>query len=164
MNVQQDAVARHANARALVSTLIELQAETLKTIARCPGQSMSRKRAVFTRLQRVRSHIAACAHEDLDIPNLAFAANYSVGRFITIFRTVYGETPYSCINRHRLNSASALLAQSDLAIGEISQSTGFPNQTSFNTALKRRFGQSATEFRAHSNRNLRHQRGKSAQS
>jgi AraC family transcriptional regulator len=141
--------------RDLMQLIDEMQSEFADPIARCPGSSLARKRAVFVRLQRVRNHIAACAHEDLDITKLALVANYSVGHFITIFRSVFGETPYSSISRHRVDSARAMLSASQLGVGEIAQSSGFPSQSSFTRAIKRHLGLSATEFRAARNHDRR---------
>ncbi len=134
--------------RELIRLIDDMQSEFADPIARCPGSSLARKRAVFVRLQRVRNHIATCAHEDLDIAKLALVANYSIGHFITIFRSVFGETPYSSISRHRVASARAMLSGSKLGVGEIAQSSGFPSQSSFSRAIKRHLGLSATEFRA----------------
>jgi AraC family transcriptional regulator len=126
----------------------DLQAPFADMIARCPGSSLMRKKAVFLRLQRVRSHIDACAHQDLDVAALALMANYSVSHFITTFRSVFGETPYSALSRYRLENAGTLLSGSELAIGDVAQSTGFQSRSSFSRAIKRHFGRSASGVRA----------------
>src|SRR5215470_13459525 len=51
-------------AHVLAALVDELQSGFREMIARCPGSSLSRKNAVFLRLQRVRSYITACAHRD----------------------------------------------------------------------------------------------------
>ena len=102
---------------------------------------------MFLRLQRVRNHIAACAHHDLDVASLALMANYSVGHFITTFRSVFAETPYSSVSRYRLESASDLLSAGELGIADIAQSIGFQSRSSFNRAIKRRLGLSASQYR-----------------
>ena len=111
--------------RMLMDQVDAMQTKFVEQIARCPGSSMARKRSVFMRLQRARNLVATCANEDLDLAKLALAANYYCGHFITIFRSVFGETPYSSINRQRLASASSLLRASELAVGEIAQSSRF---------------------------------------
>jgi AraC family transcriptional regulator len=140
-------VASDPHARSLLNHVDELQAELASRIARCPGSSLARKRAVFMRLHRARNLIETCANDDLDISKLALAANYSVGHFITIFGTVFGETPYASINRHRLSNVRSLLRASDLAVGDIAQSSGFSSPSSFTRAMKKHTGKSATEFR-----------------
>lgn len=134
-------------AHQLACLVDELQSAFAPMIERCPGSSLSRKRAVFLRLQRVRSYITACAHRDLDVGSLALMANYSVGHFITTFRMVFDETPYSTISRHRLENASTLLSGSELGISDIAHSIGFQSRSSFNRAIKRHLGQSASAYR-----------------
>jgi AraC family transcriptional regulator len=135
-------------AQRLAQLVDELQAPFAAMIARCPGSSLARKQAVFMRLQRVRRHIDACAHQDLDVAALARMANYSLSHFITTFRSVFGETPYSAISRYRLENAGSLLCESDLAIGDVAQSIGFQSRSSFSRAIKRHFGRSASSVRA----------------
>jgi AraC-like DNA-binding protein len=102
---------------------------------------------VFLRLQRVRNHISACAHEELDVAKLALMANYSVGHFITTFRSVFDETPYSNVSRYRLESASTLLSRSTLGIADIAHAIGFQSRSSFTRAIRKHLGSSATQFR-----------------
>lgn len=137
-------------ARELSDLVDELQSDFVGPITRCPGSSLARKRAVFARLQRVRHLIASRVHEDLDISRLAFIANYSIAHFITIYRSVFGETPYSSISRQRLQSASSLLSNSQLGVAEIAHSIGFRTQSTFSRAIRRHLGLSATQFRASS--------------
>ncbi len=134
--------------RDLLTHVDALQIQLTEHIGRCPGSSLARKRAVFMRLHRARNLIEACANDDLDIARLALAANYSIGHFITLFRLVFGETPYAAISRHRLANVRCLLGESDLAVGEIAQSSGFSSPSSFTRAMKKHTGKSATQFRS----------------
>jgi len=134
-------------AHQLACVLDEMQCGFAAMIARCPGSSLSRKKAVFLRLQRVRNHISACAHEELDVAKLALMANYSVGHFITTFRAVFDETPYSNVSRYRLESASTLLSRSTLGIADIAHAIGFQSRSSFTRAIRKHLGSSATQFR-----------------
>ena len=131
----------------LACVLDDLQSGFAAMIARCPGSSLTRKRAVFLRLQRVRNYIAACAHEELDVAKLALMANYSVGHFITTYRSVFDETPYSNVSRYRLESASTLLSRSTLGIADIAHAIGFQSRSSFTRAIRKHLGSSATQFR-----------------
>jgi AraC family transcriptional regulator len=134
-------------AHQLAGLVDDLQAGFAPMIERCPGSCLIRKKAVFLRLQRVRNYIAACAHQDLDVAKLALMANYSVGHFITTFRSVFEETPYSNLSRYRLESASTLLSGSNLGIADIAQAIGFQSRSSFTRAIKKHLGSSATQFR-----------------
>ena len=134
-------------AHQLASLVDDLQAGFAPMIERCPGSGLTRKKAVFLRLQRVRNYICACAHQDLDVAKLALMANYSVGHFITTYRSVFEETPYSNLSRHRLESASTLLSGSTLGIADIALAIGFQSRSSFTRAIKKHLGSSATQFR-----------------
>jgi AraC family transcriptional regulator len=134
-------------AHQLAGLIDDLQSRFAPMIERCPGSSLIRKKAVFLRLQRVRNYISACAHQDLDVAKLALMANYSVGHFITTFRSVFEETPYSNVSRYRLESASTLLSGSNLGIADIAQAIGFQSRSSFTRAIKKHLGSSATQFR-----------------
>jgi AraC family transcriptional regulator len=134
-------------AHQLASLVDDLQSGFAPMIERCPGSCLIRKKAVFLRLQRVRNYISACAHQDLDVAKLALMANYSIGHFITTFRSVFEETPYSNLSRYRLESASSLLSGSNLGIADIAQAIGFQSRSSFTRAIKKHLGSSATEFR-----------------
>ena len=134
-------------AHQLAGLVDDLQAGFAPMIERCPGSCLIRKKAVFLRLQRVRNYISACAHQDLDVAKLALMANYSIGHFITTFRSVFEETPYSNLSRYRLESASTLLSGSNLGIADIAQAIGFQSRSSFTRAIKKHLGSSATQFR-----------------
>lgn len=134
-------------AHQLMSVVNDLQAVFTPMIERCPGSCSTRKRAVFLRLQRVRNYITACANQDLDVAKLALMANYSVSHFITTFRSVFEETPYSNLSRYRLESASTLLSGSNLGIADIAHAIGFQSRSSFTRAIKKHLGSSATRFR-----------------
>jgi AraC family transcriptional regulator len=136
-------------ANQLVRMIDDLQSGFAPMIARCPGSSLSRKKAVFLRLQRVRNYMSACAHGELDVAELALMANYSVSHFITTFRSVFEETPYSMVSRYRLQSASTLLSTSTLGIADIAQAIGFQSPSSFSRAMRKHHGATATEFRDH---------------
>ncbi|HET7779553.1 MAG TPA: AraC family transcriptional regulator [Nevskia sp.] len=134
-------------AHQLAGLVDDLQSGFAPMIERCPGSCLNRKKAVFLRLQRVRNYICACAHQDIDVAKLALMANYSVGHFITTFRSVFEETPYSNLSRYRLECASTLLSGSSLGIADIAQAIGFQSRSSFTRAIKKHLGSSATQFR-----------------
>ena len=54
-------------------------------------------RSLFARTSALRIGFAHQSDQilDLDVGSLALMANYSVGHFITTFRSVFAETPYS---------------------------------------------------------------------
>jgi AraC family transcriptional regulator len=133
---------------ALMQIVAGLQASFDELVARCPGTHDSRRLAVFARLQRVRNYIIANAHRDLEVPKLARMANYSPTHFITTFRTVFQETPYTLISRLRLRSAEHLLLDRSLAVNDVAHATGYQSRSSFSRAVRRHLGKSPSGVRA----------------
>ena len=137
-----------APAIALAGAIEQLQKSFHRLIDRCPGRNAQQKRLVFLRLQRVRRHLVANIHRTLNIRSLAFSANYSVWRFIRIYQTVFGETPYAEISRYRIERAKHLLRTADDSIGDIASAVGFESRSALTRALKKRLGANATQFRS----------------
>ncbi|MEO8669924.1 MAG: helix-turn-helix transcriptional regulator [Tahibacter sp.] len=130
-----------------LSALLELQRDFDSLIGRCPGRTYSQRHSVFLRLQRVRNHMAASCHQELDVPELARRASYSPWHFIRAFHAVYGETPHAYLVKQRLERARRLVRSSPLAISEIALAIGFENRCAFSRLFKQRFGISAAELR-----------------
>jgi AraC family transcriptional regulator len=131
----------------LATAINELQRPFRQLIAHCPGTSLSRQKTVFLRLQRIRNHLSHCTQADLDIGKLALTVNYSVSRFIRVYCSVFGETPYSYISRCRVDRARKLLEASEQCVGDIALAVGFENRATLTRAIKRHFGVSATQLR-----------------
>ena len=116
-------------------------------IARCPGRSLTQRRAVFARLQRVRRYMHANSHLDLDTAALAARANYSLSHFIRSYRRVFDETPHAALVASRLERAHAMLGNGSLAVGEVALASGFENRCAFSRVFKRHFGVTAQDVR-----------------
>ena len=127
--------------------LVDLESVFDDRIDRCPGRSLAQRRAVFARLQRVRRYIQANSHLDLDTPELARRANYSLSHFIRSYRRVFDVTPHAALVASRLGHAHALLGSSALAVGEVALASGFENRCAFSRVFKRHFGMTAQDVR-----------------
>ena len=127
--------------------LSDLQSVFEGMIDRCPGRSLAQRRSVFARLQRVRRYIEANSHLDIDTPELARRANYSLSHFIRSYRRVFDETPHAALVASRLERAHALLGSSALAVGEVALASGFENRCAFSRVFKRHFGMTAQDVR-----------------
>lgn len=137
----------HALAVDFAHALGDLQSAFDGLIERCPGRSLAQRRSVFARLQRVRRHIEANCHLDLDTPALARRANYSLSHFIRSYRRVFDETPHAALVASRLEHARTLLGSSALAVGEVALASGFENRCAFSRVFKRHFGMTAQDAR-----------------
>lgn len=136
-----------AKALYLATVIDGLQRSFAQLIGRCPGRNSARQRLVFMRLQRIRNNLSCCAHPDLDVRKLALSANYSVWRFIRVYNSVFGETPYAYISRCRVDRARELLETGEQCVGDIALAVGLKNGPTLTRAIKRRYGVSAVQLR-----------------
>ena len=125
----------------------KLQGKFETLIDRSPGQNMSKRKAAFMRLQRIRNVISFGTRSELDVKSLAHMANYSVWHFIRVYDCVFGETPYVHISRSRVDRANELIRGSQQCIGDIALSVGFESRTTLTRAIKKRYGISASQLR-----------------
>jgi AraC-like DNA-binding protein len=132
----------------LAAIVNDLQRRFEAQIARSPGRNASRQRTVFLRLQRICNYLSYSCHTHVDVGTLALMANYSVWRFIRVYDTVFGETPYAHISRCRLDRARELLDAGGQCVGDIAFAVGFENRSTLTRAMKKRFGVSASQLRS----------------
>ncbi|TWI10379.1 helix-turn-helix domain-containing protein [Aerolutibacter ruishenii] len=133
--------------RPLLLHLASLQRDFAARVAYCPGRSRSRKRQVFSRLQRARLYLEGNADRVVRIGELAELTSFSSWYFSKTFQAVYGESPQAAAARMRLERAADLLETTSLMIGEIAAASGFDNCCSFARAFRARYGMSASGYR-----------------
>jgi AraC family transcriptional regulator len=125
-------------ARVFQAALNEFQSK----IERCPGRWRNQKSQVFRRLMRVRQYIELHCTDTLPIDLLASMANYSRAHFMTVFRSVFDETPHALVLERRLSFAKRMLVQHGMSVRE-----GFEDRSSFSKLFRRRFGVTAMSTR-----------------
>ena len=130
-----------------VTMLGELQDRFEPFIRRCPGRTLSQRRGVFLRLQRVYNWMEASNDFDLCVRTFARAANYSPCHFVRTFSTVYGQTPHTVLMEQRLLRAYRLVSETELSITEVARAAGFEDRCAFARSFKKRFGVSASSVR-----------------
>jgi AraC-like DNA-binding protein len=92
--------------------------------------------------------IAAQAHEQVALTDLAREAAMSPYHFLRTFREVVGMTPYQFVLRTRLHRAAVLLRRSDASISTIAFDAGFNDLSTFNRRFRRVMGSSPRAYRA----------------
>jgi len=125
-----------------------LQQPFVAQIARCPGRTAAKQTNVFMRLQRVRNMLSLSTDSELEIGDLARAANYSPWRFIRVFSQVFGETPYAYVSRCRIDRAHNMLLRSSAAVSDVAAAVGFETRAAMTRAIRKRYGVSAIALRA----------------
>lgn len=93
----------------------------------------------------------ALVHDDparpLALADAARACNLSPAYFARLFRAQMKTTFADYVQAHRLNLAAALVASSDLPIGQIAYRTGFASPAHLSARFSARFGQSPRRYR-----------------
>ncbi len=108
-----------------------------------------RQRSEYTsRINRTMDYIENNLSRQMTLDELANAANFSKFHFNRIFRSFTGETPFSFIQRLRVQRAATyLLNNYNISITDIAMQCGFTDISIFARCFKRHFGISASEYR-----------------
>lgn len=141
----------------LLLHLQSLQAPLHERVDRCPGRTAVRKRQVLARMQRVQMCMQGNTHRNVRLSELAEMTRFSEWWVSKTYRAIYGETVQEASLRMRMGRACALLETSGMAISEVGEACGFHDPCSFARLFKRRYGQTASRWRAA--RQLRRQTG-----
>ena len=80
--------------------------------------------------------------------------NLSTGRFSAVVREVSGKSPMQWIELFTMTKIRRLLSNTDASIKEITDSMGFPDQSTFGRYFKSREGMSPSEYRARQSMSL----------
>lgn len=99
-------------------------------------------------IQRGIDYIETNLHHDIDIAQVADAANMSRWHFQRIFKAITGDTVKSYIRTRRFSEALESLLATDRAIIDIAVAAGFESQESFTRAFKQYFSLTPGQFRA----------------
>ena len=98
-------------------------------------------------LRRVRDRIDREYAQPLDVEALARGAHMSAGHLSREFKRAFGESPYSYLMTRRIERATALLRETDLAITEVALQTGWNSIGTFGRIFRDITGESPGEFR-----------------
>ncbi|HBK47580.1 MAG TPA: AraC family transcriptional regulator [Xanthomonadaceae bacterium] len=133
--------------RPLLLHLAEMQVGFVEQERRCPGRSLSRRRQVFSRMQRARLYLEGNSDRVVRVAELAQLTNFSSWYVSKTFQSLYDESPQALSARLRLERAADLLRDTSMMIGDVAAASGFDNCCSFARAFRARFGVSASHYR-----------------
>jgi AraC-like DNA-binding protein len=85
--------------------------------------------------------------EEISVTDIAAFCNLDRSYLGKIFKKVLNSTPQDFLIRYRINKACELLKTTNLHIGEICATVGYPNQLIFSRAFKSQVGKSPREWR-----------------
>lgn len=96
---------------------------------------------------KVYEYLRVSCGEPLTLDGIA--ARFATNRtdLNAAFKREYGETVMSCLGKIRMDIAASMLRNTELAVFEIADRTGFPNEAYFARRFRFRYSASPTEYR-----------------
>lgn len=91
-------------------------------------------------LRRVTDYIESHFPERIELATLAAQIHLSQAHFSRAFKASTGVAPYQWQLNSRLRRAQGLLADTDVALGEIAQMTGFADPVHFGKTFRKHVG------------------------
>ena len=104
--------------------------------------------ALLRRLLRAKDRIDAASHEEWPVPRLARVSGVSEAHFARSFKQAFGLPPHRYLLTRRIERATALLRDTDLAITAIAFETGWNSLGTFGRTFRDVTGESPSELRA----------------
>jgi AraC-like DNA-binding protein len=99
------------------------------------------------RMLRARDAMDRRFADRLDVPALAAIAHLSETHFARVFRSTFGETPHRYLQRRRIERASAMLRDSDLAVVDVCTAVGFTSLSTFTRTFREIVGETPAAHR-----------------
>jgi transcriptional regulator GlxA family with amidase domain len=104
--------------------------------------------ALLRRLLRAKDRMDASSHEDWPVRRLARVSGVSEAHFARSFKQAFGVPPHRYLLTRRIERATALLRDTELAITEIAFQTGWESLGTFGRTFRDVTGESPGAMRA----------------
>jgi transcriptional regulator GlxA family with amidase domain len=101
----------------------------------------------LARLRRVRDRMDRDYAQPLDVEALARGVHMSAGHLSRLFRSAYGESPYSYLMTRRIERAMALLRRGDLSVTEVCFAVGCSSLGTFSSRFTELVGMPPSRYR-----------------
>ena len=108
----------------------------------------SQNPALLRRLLRAKDRMDAASHEDWPVERLARVSGVSPAHFARSFKQAFGLPPHRYLLTRRIERATALLRDTDLAITEIAFQTGWQSLGTFGRVFRDITGENPGTIRA----------------
>jgi AraC-like DNA-binding protein len=125
--------------------------QTLMTFNNAPKQMEITSKSML-RVEAMLSYIATNYTIQINVADIASAANLSVGRAGHLFRQVMGLGLKQQLLRARLSHSRMLLTETDAKVSNIAMDSGFSSISSFYDAFTKTTGMSPAQYREHGRR------------
>lgn len=117
-------------------------------VRRSDELELSRVGLVDRRIRRAVEMMHANMDRDLPLEELAGAAYLSPFHFARLFKKLSGASPHAYLATLRVQRAQQLLAETDLAVSEVSARVGYASPSHFSKAFRQATGMTPRAFRA----------------
>src|SRR3982751_1488929 len=104
--------------------------------------------ALLRRLLRAKDRMDGASHEEWPITRLASVSGVSEAHFARSFKQAFGLPPHRYLLTRRIERATALLRDTDLAVTDIAFQTGWNSLGTFSRIFRDITGESPSELRA----------------
>lgn len=98
-------------------------------------------------IKRIRQELIENLDKKLSIEELLRKEPMSKVTFQTIFKQIYGDTPYAHIKKYKMNLAAVYLQDIDRSITQIAGELGYSNSSKFAKAFQEVFGMLPKDYR-----------------
>ena len=102
---------------------------------------------LLRRMCQARTRLQVELEPPVRVAQLARETDLSTSHFITLFSSLFGDTPLQCRNRARLERARELLLVTREPATQIGLALGFSNAGSFSRIFTRHFGVPPRKYR-----------------
>ncbi len=109
---------------------------------------MSQDPELLRRLLRAKDRMDAASHEEWPVHRLSRVSGVSAAHFARSFKEAFGVPPHRYLLTRRIERATALLRDTELAITEIAFQTGWGSLGTFGRTFRDITGESPGELRA----------------
>ena len=109
---------------------------------------MSQDPELLRRLLRAKDRMDAASHEEWPVERLARVSGVSEAHFARSFKEAFGVPPHRYLLSRRIERATALLRDTNLAVTEIAFQTGWGSLGTFGRTFRDVTGESPGELRA----------------
>lgn len=106
------------------------------------------KKSEAKKLKKALNFIHTNYTSKITLDETANMVGYSRGSFCKAFKFATGMSFHAYLNHYRITNACYLLTNTDIAIGNIAESVGFPEFKTFCRVFRDVVGKTPTEFRA----------------
>jgi transcriptional regulator GlxA family with amidase domain len=112
------------------------------------GERVNQDPELLRRLLRAKDRMDAASHEGWPVRRLARVSGVSAAHFARSFRDAFGLPPHRYLLTRRVERATALLRDTDLAITEVAFQAGWSSLGTFGRTFRDVTGESPGELRA----------------